>query len=144
MKKIIPFFTNIYNVVLYIGPENKFCIAYSANNIFSKNNKPTKQLNDMTKLEFSDMDSANICLATKIYPNIDEMGTVQNATICTDPYEEQEYAQQDGCSFGGSGAQYYFQGTKNLKECYCSFYMGTERLFRDQIKARLLNRPKTK
>lgn len=144
MKKIVPFFTNIYNVVLYIGPENKFCIAYSANNIFSKKNKKQENLADMAKLEFSDIDSANMCLATKIYPNIDAMGTVQNATVCTDAQEEAEYALFNGSSYGGSGAQHYFQGTKNLEDCYFSFYMESERMYRNKIKAKKLDLQKTK
>lgn len=135
MKKIIPYFTNIYTVVLYIGQEGKYCIAYSANNIFSKGNRKREKLEDMAKIEFEDIESANIYLATKIYPNIDNLnGTVENATLCEDKKEEEEYA-TTGCSGGGSGSQYYFAGAKNFRNHYFSFYMSTENYIRNKILA---------
>lgn len=131
MKKIIPFFTKIYQVVLYIDKDSKPSIAYSAYDIFNKDRKNQK-FENMPKLHFMDIDSANRCLATRIYPNIVWDATIQNATSRGDAEEEQEFA-KTGSSTGGSGNQFYFAGTENLKECYFGFYMATENKVRRKI-----------
>lgn len=132
MKKIIPYFTKIYRVVLYISKDNKFCVAYSANNIFSKERK-NENLSEMQKMHFIDIDSANLYLAQKIYPNIDTLnGMVTNATITSDKQEDAELL-VGNISRGGSGEQYYFAGKENLKDSYFSFYMHSEQNIRRQI-----------
>lgn len=132
MKKIIPYFTKIYRVILYISPDNKFCVAYSANNIFSKERKH-ENLSEMQKMHFIDIDSANLYLAQKIYPNIDIFnGMVTNATITSDKQEDAEVLVCN-ISRGGSGEQYYFAGKENLKDSYSSFYMHSEQKIRRQI-----------
>lgn len=134
MKKIIPFFTKIYSVVLYIDEDNKPSISYSAYNIFNKNRNKQK-FEDMPKLHFTDINSANLCLATTIYPNIEWDATVENVTFDSDKQEEQEFA-VTGVSRGGSGNQFYFSGTKNLKNHYFNFYMAREQLVRREILAK--------
>ncbi|MBE6460282.1 MAG: hypothetical protein E7007_00035 [Alphaproteobacteria bacterium] len=134
MKKIIPFFTKIYSVVLYIDEDNKPSISYSAYNIFNKNRNKQK-FADMPKLHFTDINSANLCLATTIYPNIEWDATVENVTFDSDKQEEQEFA-ATGVSRGGSGNQFYFSGTKNLKNHYFDFYMAREQLVRREILAK--------
>ena len=132
MKKIIPHFTKIYRVMLYISPDNKFCVAYSANNIFSKERK-NENLSEMQKMHFIDIDSANLYLAQKIYPNIDTLnGMVTNRTITSDKQEDAELL-VGNISRGGSGEQYYFAGKENLKDSYFSFYMHSEQNIRRQI-----------
>ena len=131
MKKIIPFFTKIYSVILHIDQDNRPSIAYSAYNIFNKDRKK-QAFEDMPKLHFTNIDSANVCLATKIYPNVVWDATVENVTFGQDKQEEQEYA-ETGTSCGGSGKQFYFCGTKNLKNHYFDFYMEREKLVRREI-----------
>lgn len=133
MKKIIPFFTKIYQVVLYIDKDSKPSIAYSAYDIFNKDKKDKDQeFENMPKLHFVDIDSANRYLAKRIYPNIVWDATVQNATSRGDAEEEAEFA-KTGFSTGGSGNQFYFAGTENLKECYFDFYMAAEKKARRKI-----------
>lgn len=134
MKKIIPFFSKVYSVVLYIDQDCTPCIAYSAYNIFKKDRKRQK-FEDMPKLHFNDVDSANLCLATKIYPNVVWDAMVENVTFGQDAKEEAEYA-ETGTSGGGSGNQFYFSGTKNLKNHYFGFYMARENLVRREILAK--------
>lgn len=134
MKKIIPFFTKIDSVILHIDQDNRPSIAYSAYNIFNKDRK-TQKFEDMSKLHFTNIDSANICLATKIYPNVVWDATVENFTFGLDKQEEQEFA-ETGTSRGGSGNQFYFSGTKNLKNHYFDFYMAREQLVRREILAK--------
>lgn len=131
MKKIIPFLTKIYSVVLYIDKDSKPSIAYSAYNIFNKDRKKQK-FDNMPKLHFTDIDSANICLATQIYPNIVWDAVVENTTTRCDDKEELECA-TTGSSMGGSGNQFYFAGTKNLAGHYFNFYMAVEKNVRHKI-----------
>ena len=136
MKKIIPFITNIYFVILYIDQNNKPSIAYSANTKFFNKERPKQKFEDMAKLHFADIDSANLYLATKIYPNIDGLnGFVENATLRNDEENDKEYA-LNGWSSGGSGKQFYFAGMKNLDEHYFGFYMAKENLIRRKVLAK--------
>lgn len=135
MKKIIPFFTKIYSVVLYIDEDNKPSISYSAYNIFNKNRNKQK-FADMPKLHFTDINSANLYLATKIYPNIEWDATVENVTFDSSDKQEEQEISVTGVSRGGSGNQFYFSGTKNLKNHYFDFYMAREQLVRREILAK--------
>ena len=134
MKKIIPFFSKVYSVILYIDKNTEPCIAYSAYNIFNRN-RTKQKLKDMSKLHFTDVDSANLYLAIKIYPNIVWDGLVENVTFGKDEQEEFEYT-TTGSSVGGSGRQFYFAGIKNLDRHYFGFYMPKEKLVRREILAK--------